>query len=55
VPAFRVGNIIRDYALLEVCKREADYLLTERRNSRETALLVEAIRKQPKFGLAAVG
>ncbi|HEY3138263.1 MAG TPA: ATP-dependent DNA helicase RecG [Blastocatellia bacterium] len=55
LPTFRVGNIVRDYALLEVAKREADYMLNERRNTRETAKLVEAVRRQPKFGLAAVG
>ncbi|MEK6286688.1 MAG: ATP-dependent DNA helicase RecG [Acidobacteriota bacterium] len=55
LPAFRVGNIVRDYAVLEVAKREADHMLTERRNSRETARLVEVVRQQPKFGLAAVG
>jgi ATP-dependent DNA helicase RecG len=55
VPTFRVGNIVRDYALLEIAKREADYMLTVRRNSRETARAVELVRRQPKFGLAAVG
>ncbi len=55
VPAFRVGNIVRDYKLLEAAKREADYMLTVRRNSRETARMVELVRSQPKFGLAAVG
>jgi ATP-dependent DNA helicase RecG len=55
LPAFRVGNIVRDYAVLEAAKREADHMLTARRNSRETAHLVEEVRKQRKFGLAAVG
>jgi ATP-dependent DNA helicase RecG len=55
IPAFRVGNIVRDYALLESAKREADYLLTSRRNTRDTARLIEIVRSQPKFGLAAVG
>ena len=55
LPIFRVGNIVRDYAVLEAAKREADHLLTSRRNSRETARLVETVRRQPKFGLAAVG
>ncbi len=54
-PLFRVGNIIRDYQLLEAAKREADYLLTLRRNTRDTARLVEIVRQQPRFGLAAVG
>lgn len=55
IPAFRVGNIVRDYALLEAAKREADYLLTSRRNTRDTARLIDIVRSQPKFGLAAVG
>jgi ATP-dependent DNA helicase RecG len=55
LPTFRVGNIVRDYAVLETAKREADHLLTARRNSRETARLVEVVRRQPKFGLAKVG
>jgi ATP-dependent DNA helicase RecG len=55
VPAFRVGNLVRDYKILEMARREADFMLTERRNTRETARLVEIVRRQPKFGLAAVG
>ena len=55
LPAFRIGNIVRDYAVLEAAKREADHMLNARRNSRETARLVEIVRQQPKFGLAAIG
>src|SRR6185436_2420263 len=55
VPAFRVGNLFRDYALLELAKKEADRLLTERGNSSETARAVEIVKRQPKFGLANVG
>ncbi len=55
VPAFRIGNVVRDYAILETAKREADHMLTARRNSRETARLVEIVREQPKYGLATVG
>jgi ATP-dependent DNA helicase RecG len=55
VPTFRIGNIVRDYSLLESARKEADYLLTARRNTRETAELVEIVRRQPRFGLAAVG
>jgi ATP-dependent DNA helicase RecG len=55
VPAFRIGNLVRDYKILELARREADFMLTTRRNSRETARLVEMVRRQPKFGLAAVG
>ncbi len=55
LPEFRVGNVVRDFAVLEIAKREADHMLTARRNSRETARLVEIVRGQAKFGLAAVG
>ena len=55
VPVFRVGNIIRDYALLEAAKREADYMLSVRRNTREVSRLIEIVRGQTKYGLAAVG
>jgi ATP-dependent DNA helicase RecG len=55
IPTFRVGNIVRDRELVEVAKREADFMLNERRNSRDTAVLVEAVKKQAKFGLASIG
>jgi ATP-dependent DNA helicase RecG len=55
VPAFRIGNLVRDRELVELAKREADYFLTERRNSRDTARLIEEVKEQGKFGLAAIG
>ncbi len=55
VPAFRIGNVVRDYAILETAKREADHMLTTRRNTRETARLVEIVRNQPRYGLSTVG
>jgi len=55
VPAFRIGNVVRDYAILESAKREADHMLTERRNSRETAELVEIVRHQPQYGFGSIG
>jgi ATP-dependent DNA helicase RecG len=55
IPAFRVANIVRDHALLEAARREADYMLGARRNSRDTAQLIDIVRSQPKYGLAAVG
>jgi ATP-dependent DNA helicase RecG len=55
IPAFRIANIVRDHALLEAARREADYMLGARRNSRDTARLIDLVRGQPKYGLAAVG
>ena len=54
-PAFRIGNLVRDYKLLEMAKREVDFLLTERRNGRETARMIETARATARFGLASVG
>ncbi len=55
IPAFRLGNLVRDQKILEAARREADHLLIERRNTRETAELIAIVRAQPKFGLASVG
>ncbi|MGH9760124.1 MAG: ATP-dependent DNA helicase RecG, partial [Blastocatellia bacterium] len=55
LPAFRVGNLVRDYKILEAARRESERMLTERRNTKDTARLVEIARNQPKFGLAAIG
>jgi ATP-dependent DNA helicase RecG len=55
VPTFRVGNLVRDVQILEEARREADYYLTARRLTRETSRLVERVRADARFGLAAVG
>jgi ATP-dependent DNA helicase RecG len=55
VPTFRVGNLVRDLQLLEEARREADYYLTARRRTRETSQLIEHVRADVRFGLAAIG
>jgi ATP-dependent DNA helicase RecG len=55
VPTFRVGNLVRDVEILEEARREADYYLTARRMTRETSHLIERVRADARFGLAAVG
>lgn len=55
LPEFRVANIVRDQKILEIAKREANYLLTERANTAETSRLIQHVRSQPRFGLANVG
>jgi ATP-dependent DNA helicase RecG len=55
VPTFRVGNLVRDVLILEEARREADYYLTSRRMTRETSQLVERVRADARFGLAAIG
>jgi ATP-dependent DNA helicase RecG len=55
LPTFRVGNLVRDVQILEEARREADHYLTERRRTRETSKLIERVRSDARFGLAAVG
>lgn len=55
VPTFRVGNIVRDIRILEEARREAERYLTERRRTRETSRMIERVRADARFGLAAVG
>jgi ATP-dependent DNA helicase RecG len=55
IPAFRVANIVRDQKILELARREANYMLNERGRTRETDRLVQHVRSQPRFGLARVG
>jgi ATP-dependent DNA helicase RecG len=55
LPAFRIGNIVRDRELLEAARADADELLGPRRNSRDAARSIDVIRRMPKFGLSRVG
>jgi ATP-dependent DNA helicase RecG len=55
LPIFRIGNLVRDVQILEEARREADYYLTSRRLTRETSKLIERVRSDARFGLAAVG
>lgn len=55
IPAFRIANIVRDQKILEVARREADYMLLERSRTRETDRLIQHVKAQPRFGLANVG
>jgi ATP-dependent DNA helicase RecG len=55
IPAFRIANIVRDQKILEIARREANYLLNERGRTRETDRLIQHVKSQPRFGLAHVG
>ncbi len=55
IPAFRIANIVRDQKILEIARREANYMLNERKNTRETDRLINHARSQPRYGLANVG
>jgi ATP-dependent DNA helicase RecG len=55
LPTFRIGNLVRDVLILEEARREAEHYLTTRARTREASRLIERIRDDPRFGLAAVG
>jgi ATP-dependent DNA helicase RecG len=55
MPTFRIGNLVRDIEILETARREADYYLTTRGMTRETSELIERVRADARFGLAAIG
>jgi ATP-dependent DNA helicase RecG len=55
IPAFRIANIVRDQKILEMARREANYMLNERGRTRETDRLIQHVKSQPRFGLARVG
>jgi ATP-dependent DNA helicase RecG len=54
LPEFRIGNIVRDRLLLEEAKRAAEFYL-KKEKSPATAKMIARIRKDSRFGLAAVG
>jgi ATP-dependent DNA helicase RecG len=53
IPAFRVGNIVRDLEILEDARREVEYYLN--RMTRETSELIEKVKTDVRYGLASVG
>lgn len=55
IPAFRVGNLVRDYSILEAARRDADYLLTTRANDPQVQRLISMVRRKPRYGLSAIG
>jgi ATP-dependent DNA helicase RecG len=54
LPEFRIGNIVRDQALLEKAKQEAEFYLGKEKSA-VTAKLIARIKQDPRFGLAAIG
>jgi len=55
LPEFRIGNLVRDQAILEKARWEADYYLTKAQSSSATRRMMEYISQHPRFGLATVG
>jgi len=55
LPEFRFGNLIRDLQILEKARKEAEFYLTKRERAVDTTKMIERVRSDTRFGLAAVG
>jgi len=52
---FKIANIIRDLELLDDARKAAEKYLTEQRLTKETAAMVDHIRRDSRFKLAGIG
>jgi ATP-dependent DNA helicase RecG len=55
LPELRMGNLVRDQPILERARKEAEFYLTQRRGSVETARMIRQVQSDARFGLAVVG
>jgi ATP-dependent DNA helicase RecG len=55
LPELRMGNLVRDIQILESARKEAELYFSKREKSAETAEMIERVKSDPRFGLAAVG
>lgn len=55
LPEFRIANLVRDQKLLDAAQKEAEFYLSKGERSPETATMVQRVRSNARFGLAAVG
>jgi ATP-dependent DNA helicase RecG len=55
LPEFRVANLVRDQQFIEGARKEAEFYLAKGEQSAETVKLIERVKTDARFGLAAVG
>jgi ATP-dependent DNA helicase RecG len=55
LPEFRVANIVRDQQFLEGARKEAEFYLAKGEKLPETAKMIQRVKSDARFGLAAVG
>jgi ATP-dependent DNA helicase RecG len=55
LPEFRIGNIVRDQSILERARKEAELCLIKGEKSAETSRMIQRVKGDARFGLAAVG
>ena len=52
---FKIANIIRDLEILDEARKAAEHYLTKKRLTKETATMVEHVRRDVRFKLAGIG
>ncbi len=55
LPEFRIANLVRDQRILDAAQKEAEFYLAKGDKSAETAKMIQRVRSEARFGLAAVG
>jgi ATP-dependent DNA helicase RecG len=55
LPEFRVANLVRDQQFLEGARKEAEFYLAQGEKSPETSKMIQRVKSDARFGLAAVG
>ncbi len=55
LPEFRIANLVRDQQFLEGARKEAEFYLAKGEASTEAQEMIERVKADPRFGLAAVG
>jgi ATP-dependent DNA helicase RecG len=55
LPEFRVASLVRDQQFLEGARKEAEFYLAKGHKSAETSKMIQRVKEDARFGLAAVG
>ena len=55
LPEFRVASLVRDQRFLESARKEAEFYLAKGDKSAETSRMIQRVKEDARFGLAAVG
>jgi ATP-dependent DNA helicase RecG len=55
LPEFRIANLVRDLAILQAARKEAEFYFNESTKSAEAAKLIKRVRDDARMKLAAVG
>jgi len=55
LPEFRIANLVRDQQILEQARKEAEFYLAKRERSVDTKKMIQRVREDKRFGLAAIG